>query len=167
VNTHLITSHYGAPLMVAGKNGLLVEITDGATDYYRGNLYYDLVKMAVIRIAFTMARDLMPHNVTALAVTPGFLRSEAMLEHFGVTEANWQDGAHKDPHFIASETPFFVGRAVAALAADPNVMERAGKAFSSWGLSDDYGFTDIDGRRPHWGRYADEHRLMDNMPTPQ
>lgn len=157
VHTHFITSRYAAPLMVERKQGLIIEITDGDTDAYRGNLFYDLVKMSVIRLAYAMAEELRPHGVTALAVTPGFLRSEAMLEYFGVTEANWQEGAQKDPHFIASETPFFVGRAVAALAADPKVAGKAGRAFSSWGLSDEYGFTDIDGRRPHWGRHFEEH----------
>jgi NAD(P)-dependent dehydrogenase (short-subunit alcohol dehydrogenase family) len=139
--------------MVEQRRGLIVEITDGDTLDYRGNFFYDLAKTSVIRLAFAMAEDLRSYNVAALAVTPGFLRSEAMLEHFGVTEANWQEGAKKEPHFISSETPFFVGRAVAALAADPNVMQKTGRAFSSWGLSDEYGFTDMDGRRPHWGRY--------------
>jgi len=157
VHSHLITSYYGAPLMVERKQGLIIEITDGDTPAYRGSLYYDLVKASVIRLAYSMAQELRPHNVTALALTPGFLRSEAMLELFGVTEANWQDGAQKDPHFIASETPFFVGRAVAALAADPQVMEKSGNVFSSWKLSEEYGFQDIDGRQPHWGRYFEEN----------
>ncbi|HYN87965.1 MAG TPA: SDR family oxidoreductase [Ardenticatenaceae bacterium] len=157
VHTHIITSRYGVPPMVARGQGLIVEITDGDTPAYRGNLFYDLAKSSVIRLAYAMAEELRPHNVTALAVTPGFLRSEAMLDHFGVTEATWQDGAQKDPHFIASETPFFVGRAIAALAADPNVAQKSGGVFSSWGLSDEYGFSDLDGRRPHWGRYFAEH----------
>lgn len=157
LHTHFITNRYGAPLLVAQRRGLIVEITDGDTPAYRGNLPYDLVKSSIIRLALGMAEELRPHGVTALAVTPGFLRSEAMLDHFGVTEANWQAGAERDPHFIASETPFFVGRAVAALAADPNVSAKAGGVYSSWGLSDEYGFTDIDGRRPHWGRYFAEH----------
>jgi hypothetical protein len=104
-----------------------------------------------------MAEELRPYHIAALVVTPGFLRSEAMLDHFGVTEANWQDAAKKDPHFIASETPFYIGRAIAALAADPNVMQKSGAAFSSWGLAEEYGFTDIDGRRPNWGKYFVEH----------
>ena len=156
INTHIITSRYGAPLLVEQRQGLIVEITDGDTATYRGNFFYDLVKNMVIRMAYAMAEELRAYNVTALAVTPGFLRSEAMLEHFGVSEANWQEGAKKEPHFIASETPYFVGRAVAALAADPNVLQKTGRVFSSWGLSDEYGFTDIDGRRPHWGRYFAE-----------
>jgi NAD(P)-dependent dehydrogenase (short-subunit alcohol dehydrogenase family) len=157
VHTHIITCRYAAPLMVEHSQGLIVEITDGDTDGYRGNLFYDLVKASVIRLAYAMSEELRPHNITALAVTPGFLRSEAMLDHFGVTEANWQEGAKVDPNFIASETPYFVGRAVAALAADPNVSQKSGKAFSSWNLASEYGFKDIDGRQPNWGKYFEEH----------
>jgi NAD(P)-dependent dehydrogenase (short-subunit alcohol dehydrogenase family) len=157
VTTHIITSHYAAPLMIAQRSGLIIEITDGDSPNYRGNLFYDLAKASVIRLALAQAEELRPHSITALALTPGFLRSEAMLDLFGVTEANWQDGAKKDPHFIASETPYFVGRAVAALAADPHVSAKAGQALSSWGLAREYGFTDIDGRRPDWGRYFEEH----------
>jgi NAD(P)-dependent dehydrogenase (short-subunit alcohol dehydrogenase family) len=153
VLSHIITSKHGAPLLIKRGGGLLVEITDGVGDHYRGSLFYDLAKTSVNRLAFIMAEELRPHGITALAVTPGFLRSEAMLEHFGVTEENWRDGAKMDEHFIASETPFFVGRAVAALAADPNVAEKTGGAFSSWELSDEYGFRDINGEQPHWGRY--------------
>jgi NAD(P)-dependent dehydrogenase (short-subunit alcohol dehydrogenase family) len=157
VHTHIITSRYGVPLLVEGGQGLVVEITDGETSNYRGNLFYDLVKSTVIRLAYAMSEELRPHGIAAVAVTPGFLRSEAMLEHFGVTEDNWRDGVKTDEHFIASETPYFVGRAIAALAADPNVMSKTGKALSSWGLSDDYGFTDMNGERPHWGRYFAEN----------
>lgn len=157
VLSHILTSRHAAPVMVAQRSGLIVEITDGDTLAYRGNLFYDLAKTSAIRLAFAMAEELRPFGVTALALTPGFLRSEAMLEHFGVSEVNWQEGARTDPHFIASETPFYVGRAVAALAADPQVAEKSGRAFSSWGLMEEYGFTDIDGRQPHWGRYFAEH----------
>lgn len=157
VRTHIIASRYAAPRMVAQGRGLIVEITDGDTSNYRGNLFYDLAKASAIRLAYAMAEELRPHGVTALAVTPGFLRSEAMLEHFGVTEANWRDGAKQDPHFIASESPFYVGRAVAALAADPDVARKSGGAYSSWGLAEEYGFADMDGRQPHWGRYFAEH----------
>jgi NAD(P)-dependent dehydrogenase (short-subunit alcohol dehydrogenase family) len=156
VHTHIITSRHGAPLMLAQHQGLIVEITDGDTLDYRGNLFYDLAKVSALRLALAMAEELRPHGVTALAVTPGFLRSEAMLEHFEVTEANWQEGAKKDPHFIASETPFYVGRAVAALAADREVNRKSGRAFSSWELAEEYRFTDIDGRQPHWGRHIAE-----------
>ncbi|MBI1743531.1 SDR family NAD(P)-dependent oxidoreductase [Candidatus Acetothermia bacterium] len=156
VHSHIITSRYGAPLMVERKQGLIVEITDGESMCYRGNLFYDLVKTSIIRLAFDMAQELSKYKITALALTPGFLRSEAMLDHFGVTETNWPDGAKKDPHFIASETPFYVGRAVAALASDPKIFKKTGKVFSSWRLAREYGFTDIDGRQPDWGKYFDE-----------
>ena len=155
--THVITNRYGAPLMVARQAGLIIEVTDGHSDNYRGNLPYDLVKSSVIRLAKGMAEELRPHGVTALALTPGFLRSEAMLDHFHVTAETWRDGVAEDPHFIASETPRFVGRAVAALAADPRVMEKAGRVFTSWDLAEEYGFDDADGTRPHWGRYFAEH----------
>ena len=153
VYTHILTSRYAVPLMLEQDQGLIVEITDGDHFGYRGSMYYDLVKMSVIRLAFAMAVELRRHPITSLAVTPGFLRSEEMLDHFGVTEANWRDATVKVPHFIASETPYFVGRAVAALAADPNVHARSGRVFSSWDLSHEYGFTDIDGSRPDWGAY--------------
>ena len=153
VQSHIITSRHGAPLMVERNAGLIVEVTDGDTLGYRGNLFYDLAKNAVIRLAYAMAADLHTHRVTALAITPGFLRSEAVLDHFGVTEANWRDAIEKDEYFAESETPCYVGRAIAALAADPNVAARSGGLFSSWGLAKEYGFTDLDGRRPDWGRF--------------
>lgn len=156
VHSHIITSHYGAPLLIETGHGLIVEITDGDSFTYRGNLFYDLVKTSVIRLAFSMARELRRRRIAALALTPGFLRSEAMLEHFGVTAENWRDGVRKDPHFIASETPLYVGRAVAALAADPDVLEKSGRVFSSWELASEYGFTDADGTQPNWGKYLEE-----------
>jgi NAD(P)-dependent dehydrogenase (short-subunit alcohol dehydrogenase family) len=156
--THIITSHLSAPLLIESakesSGGLIVEVTDGDSYQYRGNLFYDLVKTSVIRMAFAMARELRRKNVTVLALTPGFLRSEVMLEHFGVTEANWREAAKKDPNFVESETPLYSGRAVAALAADPNIANKSGRVFSSWGLSDEYGFCDADGRKPHWGNHA-------------
>lgn len=158
LNTHLITSYYGAPLMIARKRGLIIEITDGVDYKYRGNLYYSLAKIASIHMAAGMAEELKPHNVAAIAVTPGFLRSEEMLDYFGVREDNWQDamqsGKEQAEHFGESETPCFIGRAIAALAADSEVMAKSGQAWSSWALSDEYRFADIDGRRPHWGNYA-------------
>ena len=121
---------------------------------YRGNLFYDLCKVAAIRLAYAMAADVRDHTgITALALTPAFLRSEAMLDHFGVAEANWEDAVKKDRHFAESETPFFVGRAVAALAADPDVHARNGRVFASWTLAKEYGFRDIDGRQPDFGGY--------------
>ncbi|MHB1133597.1 MAG: SDR family oxidoreductase [Chloroflexota bacterium] len=157
VHSHVITSHYAAPLLIETGQSLVVEITDGDTLDYRGNFYYDLVKTTVIRLAVGQAQELGPRGVTALALTPGFLRSEMMLEHFGVSEANWREGARRDPHFIASETPFYIGRAVAALAADPHVAAKAGRALSTWGLMREYGFRDMDGSQPDWGRHFDEH----------
>lgn len=153
VHTHLLSSRHGVPLLIASGGGLIVEITDGNTFGYRGNYLYDLAKATAIRMAYGQAYELRRRKVAAVALTPGFLRSEAMLERFGVDESNWRDGAAQDPHFLASETPCFVGRAVAALAADPRVMEKSGRVFSSWDLSDEYGFSDIDGARPHWGRH--------------
>ncbi|SFO75184.1 NAD(P)-dependent dehydrogenase, short-chain alcohol dehydrogenase family [Geodermatophilus dictyosporus] len=153
VVTHLLTSQHLVPLMLDQHRGLVVEVTDGTGEGYRGSLGYDLVKTVVNRLAFAMAEELRPQGVTVLAVTPGFLRSEAMLEIFGVTEADWRDGARRDPHFASSETPRFVGRAVAALAADPDIAARAGLVHTSWDLAEEYGLTDVDGRRPHWGRH--------------
>jgi NAD(P)-dependent dehydrogenase (short-subunit alcohol dehydrogenase family) len=166
--THIITARYATPLMLETGPGLILEITDGDNDSYRGNFAYDFVKNAVIRMAKGMAAEFDGQTITAdqsgdtsgkpaarltvAALTPGFLRSEEMLEHFGVTEENWQDGTQKDPFFALSETPHFIGRAVAALASDPNNSRFAGLALSSWGLSEIYDFTDLDGSRPHWGR---------------
>ncbi|MDE0648827.1 MAG: SDR family oxidoreductase [Gammaproteobacteria bacterium] len=153
VHTHIITSRHGVPLMVERNAGLIVEVTDGDTFGYRENLFYDLAKNAVVRLAYAMASDLRAHNVTALAVTPGFLRSEAVLDHFGVKESNWREAIEKDEYFSESETPCFVGRAIAALAADPDVAKKSGGLYSSWELAKEYGFTDVDGRRPDWGSF--------------
>ena len=153
VHSHIITSRHGVPLMVERNAGLVVEVTDGDTLGYRGNLFYDLAKNAVIRLAYAMAADLHAHGVTAVALTPGLMRSEAVLDHCGVTEANWRDAIAEDPYFAESETPCYVGRAVAALAADPDVGSKSGGLFSSWGLAKEYGFTDVDGRRPDWGSF--------------
>ena len=158
VHTHIITSHFAAPLLIEsakGKShsGLVVEIGDGDSYTYRGNVFYDLIKTTVIRQAFAMAYELRRKNIAAIALTPGFLRSEIMLEHFGVAEANWQDAVKKDPNYAVSETPLYAGRAIAVLAADSNLLKKSGRVFSSWGLSDEYGFCDADGRRPHWGRH--------------
>ncbi|WP_419248579.1 SDR family oxidoreductase [Streptomyces virginiae] len=156
VETHVITSRYALPLMVARKSGLVVEVTDGNTARYRGSFFYDMAKSAVIRLAVAQAAELRPHGVTAVSLTPGFLRSEAMLEHFGVTEADWRDGAAEDPNFAHSETPAYLGRAVVALAADPDVIARTGRALATWDLYKEYGFTDADGTQPdfaaHWAR---------------
>jgi NAD(P)-dependent dehydrogenase (short-subunit alcohol dehydrogenase family) len=157
IYSHLLTSRYAAPLMIAQKSGLIVEVTDGDLGGYRGQVLYDLVKASVIRLGYTMAWDLLDTGVTALTISPGFLRSEAILDAFGVTEANWRDGIKRDPLFAQSETPFYVGRAVAALAADPNVRTKAGAAFFAADLAAEYGFTDVDGRTPHFWRGVDKH----------
>jgi NAD(P)-dependent dehydrogenase (short-subunit alcohol dehydrogenase family) len=164
VETHVITSRFALPLMVARKSGLVVEVTDGNTDRYRGSIFYDLAKSAVIRLAVAQAAELQPHSVAAVAITPGFLRSEAMLEGFGVTEDNWREGAAKDPHFAHSETPAYLGRAVAALAADPGVMAKTGRALATWGLYKEYGFTDADGTQPDWEAHWDSALTEDYGP---
>lgn len=155
IKTHVITSHHGLPRLRAG--GLVVEITDGDGFYYRGNFFYDLVKTTIIRMAFALSEELEERGIPAVAVTPGFLRSEWMLDHFGVTEATWKDAAVRVKEFIASETPLFVGRCVAALAADPNVGAKTGRVFASWDLAEEYGIDDADGTRPHFVRWLREH----------
>jgi NAD(P)-dependent dehydrogenase (short-subunit alcohol dehydrogenase family) len=161
IDTHLITSHFALPLLIRERGGLVVEMTDGTREYnaenYRVSVFYDLAKTAVIRLAFAQSQELAPHGCTAVALTPGWMRSEMMLERYGVTEANWRDGAATNPHFAAiSETPRFVGRAVAALAADPDLHRHNGGSFSSGGLAREYGFTDLDGSQPDCWRYLVE-----------
>lgn len=153
VETHIITSRFALPLMVARKSGLVVEVTDGNTARYRGSFFYDLAKSAVIRLAVAQAAELKAHGIAAVAITPGFLRSEAMLEGFGVSEDNWRDGAAKDPNFAFSETPTYLGRAVAALAGDPGIMAKTGRALATWDLYEEYGFTDVDGTQPDWAAH--------------
>jgi NAD(P)-dependent dehydrogenase (short-subunit alcohol dehydrogenase family) len=155
IKTHIITSYYGMPRLRAG--GLVIEITDGDAFFYRGHFFYDLVKTTIIRMAFAYSQELKERGIPAIAVTPGFLRSEWMLDHLGVTEANWRDAASKVKEFIASETPLFVGRCIAALAADPNVANKNGRVFASWDLADEYGVNDADGTRPHFVRWVKEH----------
>ncbi|WP_426450547.1 SDR family oxidoreductase [Paenibacillus sp. S-38] len=166
VHSHMITSYYGAPLMTARGQGLIIEVTDGFDYRYRGNLYYSLAKISGIHLAEAMAAELKPTGVTALSVTPGFLRSEQMLDYFGVTEENWQDAIAQEPHYAESETPYLLGRGIAALAADPKLADKTGRILTSWDLSEEYGYSDIDGRRPHWGRYAAKHGLYDNPAIP-
>jgi len=161
IDTHLITSHFALPLLIREPGGLVVEMTDGTREYnaerYRLSAFYDLAKNAVIRLAFAQSKELAPHGCTAVALTPGWMRSEMMLDNYGVTEANWRDGAATNPHFAAiSESPRFVGRAVAALAADSDVHRRNGASFSSGGLAREYGFTDLDGSQPDCWRYMVE-----------
>jgi NAD(P)-dependent dehydrogenase (short-subunit alcohol dehydrogenase family) len=151
IKTHIITSYYGLPRLRDG--GLVVEITDGDAYFYRGHFFYDFVKTSVIRMAFALSQELKGRPVTAVAVTPGFIRSEYMLDQLGVTEANWRDAAKRVPHFIASETPLFVGRGIAGLAADPNAAEFNGRVVASWNLGDRYNVIDADGSRPHFFRW--------------
>ncbi len=160
IDTHIITSHYALPLLIRKPGGLVVEITDGTAEYnaanYRVSFFYDLAKTSVNRMAFGQAKELAPHGATAVSLTPGWLRSEIMLGHYGVTEANWRDALAQQPHFAISETPAFVGRAVAALAADPEVSRWNGQSLSSGQLAQVYGFTDVDGSRPDCWRYMVE-----------
>jgi NAD(P)-dependent dehydrogenase (short-subunit alcohol dehydrogenase family) len=161
VDTHLITSHCALPLLIRRPGGLVVEVTDGTEDYnrtnYRLSAFYDLAKNTVIRLAFAQGQELAAYGCTAVALTPGWMRSEMMLDNYGVTEENWRDGAATNPHFAAiSESPRFVGRAVAALATDPNLRSRNGGSFSSGGLAREYGFTDLDGSQPDCWRYMVE-----------
>jgi NAD(P)-dependent dehydrogenase (short-subunit alcohol dehydrogenase family) len=155
VFTHLVNCRYGLPLMVARRRGLVIEVTDGDHAEYRGSIYYDLVKSSVIRIGLALSEEFREAHLSRLAaitVTPGFLRSEFMLDQFGVREENWRDAIPKARHFYASETPFYLGRGVASLAADPRVSVKSGKVLGSWALAKEYGFTDLDGTRPDWGK---------------
>jgi NAD(P)-dependent dehydrogenase (short-subunit alcohol dehydrogenase family) len=162
LDTHLITSHHALPLLLREPGGLLVEVTDGTAEYnatrYRESVFYDLCKTAVIRMAWGLAQELGERGATAVALTPGWMRSEMMLEHFGVREDNWRDATERIPHFCISESPRYVGRAVAALAGDPDVARWNGQSLSSGGLAQVYGFTDLDGTRPDAWRYIVEHR---------
>lgn len=160
VETHAITSHHALPLLLRRPGGLVVEMTDGTAEYnrdtYRVNFFYDLAKASVLRMAFALAHEIGPRGATAVALTPGWLRSEMMLEQFGVREDNWRDAVGRIPHFAISETPRYVGRAVAALTADPDVARLNGQSLSSGGLAPVYGFTDLDGSRPDAWRYMAE-----------
>ena len=160
VDTHAITSHFAIPLLIRQPGGLVVEVTDGTDEYnaanYRVSFFYDLAKAAVNRMAFALAHELRPYGGTAVALTPGWLRSEAMLEAYQVTEANWLDATRVQPHFAISETPAYVGRAVAALVADPDVARWNGQSLSSGQLAQVYGFTDLDGSQPDAWRYLVE-----------
>ena len=160
IDTHLITSHHALPLLVRRPGGLVVEVTDGTAaynaDHYRISMFYDLAKTSVIRMAWALAQELRPNHATAVALTPGWMRSEAMLEIHGVSESNWREATERTPHFCISETPRFLGRAVAALAGDPDVSRWNGRSLSSGQLAQVYGFTDVDGTRPDCWRYMTE-----------
>lgn len=159
---HLATAHHAAKLMEKHGSGLIVEITDGDTIGYRGPLFYDLLRTSLVRLASGLAEELAARGVTALSITPGFMRTETVLDYFSASEETWQEVAETNPaakRFLlsGSETPCFVGRAIAALAADPNVGDKSGGLFGSWELAEEYGFEDVDGRRPHWRRAFAEH----------
>ena len=160
IDTHAITSHFAIPLLIKTPGGLVVEVTDGTNEYnathYRVSFFYDLAKAANLRMAFALAHELEPHGATAVSLTPGWLRSEMMLEAYRVTEASWRDATKVQPHFAISESPAFVGRAVAALAADPDLSRWNGKSLSSGQLAKVYGFTDLDGSQPDAWRYIVE-----------
>ncbi|HVG74141.1 MAG TPA: SDR family oxidoreductase [Thermoleophilaceae bacterium] len=160
IDTHLITSHHALPLLIRNPGGLVVEVTDGTAaynaDHYRVNAFYDLAKTAVIRLAWAQAQELGDHGGTAVALTPGWMRSEQMLEHHSVSESNWREATERTPHFCISESPLYVGRAVAALAADPDLARWNGESVSSGQLAQEYGFTDTDGTRPDCWRYMTE-----------
>ena len=160
IDTHIITSHYALPLLIKRPRGLVVEMTDGTAEYnarkYRLSMFYDLAKTSVIRIAWALGQELQPYGCTAVALTPGWLRSEQMLDNYGVKEENWRDAISKQPHFIITETPRYVGRAVAALAADPDVARWSGQSLSSGQLAKVYDFTDLDGSQPDAWRYVVE-----------
>ncbi|MCX5214155.1 SDR family oxidoreductase [Kitasatospora sp. NBC_00240] len=160
VETHAVTSHYALPLLLRNPGGLVVEMTDGTAEYnrsrYRVSFFYDIAKSSVLRMAFALGHELGPRGATAVALTPGWLRSEMMLDNFGVTEENWRDALEQVPHFCISETPAYVGRAVVALATDPERARWNGESLSSAQLAREYGFTDLDGSRPDAWRYLVE-----------
>lgn len=165
LHSHIITSHYALALMVRRPGGVVVEITDGTNEFnaeYRGEFFYDLAKVSVNRIALAQAKELAAVGCTAVGVTPGFLRSEAMLDRFGVTEANWRDAATSErPHFSLSETPTYVARGIARLVGDPDVNRFAGRVLASGQLAREYGVTDLDGTQPDFDRFALENDLND------
>ncbi len=159
-----IASHFALPLLIQKPGGLVVEVTDETADYndrnYRLSLFYDLAKTLIVRMAWGLSQDLRPYHCTAVALTPGWLRSEMMLDHFGVSEDKWQDATAKEPHFIIAETPHFIGRAVAHLEGDPEVNRWNGQSLSSGQLAQVYGFTDLDGSQPDAWRYIREVQEM-------
>jgi len=166
IDTHAITSHFALPLLIREPGGLVIEMTDGTSEYnanYRADVgyFYDLVKVSVQRMALGQAAELKPFGGTAVSLTPGWLRSEAMLAAFGVTESTWRDATVHQPHFVISESPTFVGRAAAALAADPEVSRWSGQSLSSGQLAKVYDYTDADGSRPDAWRYIEEVQSKD------
>ena len=169
---HVVTCWHAARLMARRKSGLMVEIVEQEGVGYHGQFFFDLMETSLKRLSYALAQEMVSRGVTALSITPGFMRTEAILQGFGVTEANWREAAEHNPEakkfgFIGSETACFVGRAVAALAADPNVQRKTGGVYTSWGLAEEYGFTDLDGSRPNMGAYMKEHHpnLVSRKPS--
>jgi NAD(P)-dependent dehydrogenase (short-subunit alcohol dehydrogenase family) len=160
LTSRIITAKHAALAMMPARRGLIVEVTENDMLGGGGNPMSQTVKMAQKVLPLFWAAELAPHGIAVMAITPGFLRSESMLQHFGVTEDNWREAGKKDPNFLESESPLFVGRAVAALAADPNVKDRSGMLFSSWELGREYGLSDYDGRRPDWGRHKIDFSVL-------
>jgi NAD(P)-dependent dehydrogenase (short-subunit alcohol dehydrogenase family) len=160
LTSHIITAKHAALAMMPRRRGLIVEVTESDMLGGGGNPMSQAVKVAQRVLPLIWAAELAPHNIAVVAITPGFLRSESMLQHFGVTEANWRDAGEKDPNFLESESPLFVGRAIAALAADRDILERTGMLLSSWELARHYRFTDYDGRRPDWGRLGIDFSVL-------
>jgi len=146
--------------MRPASGGLIVEVTENDMIGGGGNPMAQVVKMAQKGLPLFWAAELAAHGITVVAITPGFLRSESMLQHFGVTEANWQQAGDKDSNFLVSESPMFVGRAIAALAADPKLRDHTGMLVSSWELGRAYGLSDYDGRRPDWGRHKIDFSML-------
>ncbi|WP_189308236.1 SDR family oxidoreductase [Streptomyces albospinus] len=169
VETHFVTSRYALPLMIRRPGGLVVEMTDGTEEFnrrYREPFYYDLAKYAPIRMAKALAAETAEYGCTAVSLTPGFMRTEAVLEMFGVREENWREGCKVDPTFAVSETPAYVARAVTALASDPDVARLNGRSVSAGALAKEYGFTDVDGSSPDPARYFEELMTTGKAPDP-
>src|SRR5688572_7966046 len=160
LTSRIITAKHAALAMMPARRGLVVEVTENDMMGGGGNPMAQTVKLAQKVLPLVWAAELAPYRIAVMAVTPGFLRSESMLEHFHVTEDNWRDAGKQDPNFLESESPLFVGRAIAALAADPKVLDRTGMLFSSWELARDYELFDYDGRRPDWGRHKIDFSVL-------
>jgi NAD(P)-dependent dehydrogenase (short-subunit alcohol dehydrogenase family) len=150
--SRVATAKHAAGLMIRGRRGFIVEVTENDLLFSSGDVITQILRVSHKALAAIYAAEMRKHGVVAIAITPGFMRSERMLEHFGVTAKNWREGGNKDRNFLESESPLFVGRAIVALATDPAIAERTGQLFSSWEVAREYGLTDIDGRRPDWGR---------------
>jgi NAD(P)-dependent dehydrogenase (short-subunit alcohol dehydrogenase family) len=160
LTSRIITAKHAALAMMPAKRGLIVEVTENDMIWGGGNPMSQAIKIAQKVLPLLWAAELAPHGIAAVAMTPGFLRSESVLQHFGVTEDNWREAGKQDPNFLESESPLFVGRAIAALAADPKVRNRTGMLLSSWEVARDYGVSDYDGRRPDWGRHKIDFSVL-------